>query len=114
MAKPTPIEPASPLAPDDSDAMAELMPMTLPLMSTSAPPELPGLIAASVWMALITVAWVAAGRLGLALPAARELLLLLWVLLRPSEVATGRFSADTMPEVTVADRPSGDPTATTS
>ena len=29
-------------------------------------------------------------------------------------MATGRFSAETMPEVTVADRPSGDPTATTS
>ena len=29
----------------------ELMPTTLPVMSTSAPPLLPGLIAASVWMA---------------------------------------------------------------
>ena len=29
---------------------AELMPMTCPYMLTSGPPELPGLIAASVWM----------------------------------------------------------------
>ena len=31
-------------------AMAVLMPMTLPPASSSGPPELPGLIAASVWM----------------------------------------------------------------
>ena len=30
-------------------AMAELIPITLPSRSTSGPPELPGLIAASVW-----------------------------------------------------------------
>ena len=30
--------------------------MTWPLASTSAPPELPGLIAASVWIALVTTA----------------------------------------------------------
>jgi hypothetical protein len=30
--------------------MAVLMPIRLPWLSTSAPPELPGLIAASVWM----------------------------------------------------------------
>ena len=29
----------------------ELMPITAPVMSTSGPPELPGLIAASVWIA---------------------------------------------------------------
>ena len=32
--------------------MSVLMPMRLPFTSTSAPPELPGLIAASVWMKL--------------------------------------------------------------
>ena len=30
--------------------MAVLMPMSRPSTSTSAPPELPGLMAASVWM----------------------------------------------------------------
>ena len=34
-------------------AMAELTPMTSPSRSTSGPPELPGLIAASVWIALM-------------------------------------------------------------
>ena len=32
------------------EKIAELMPTTRPFMSTSGPPELPGLIAASVWM----------------------------------------------------------------
>ena len=32
-------------------AIAELIPMTWPLMLSSGPPELPGLIAASVWIA---------------------------------------------------------------
>ena len=54
MAKPSPIEPAWPPCPG-SEAIAVLMPMTSPLMSTSAPPELPGLIAASVWIASMTV-----------------------------------------------------------
>ncbi len=31
-------------------AIAALIPITLPSRSTSGPPELPGLIAASVWM----------------------------------------------------------------
>ena len=44
MAKPMPIEP--PLR----EKMAVLMPTSRPSMSTSAPPELPGLMAASVWM----------------------------------------------------------------
>ena len=42
---------AAELAP--SVAIAELTPMTSPSMSTSGPPELPGLIAASVWIALM-------------------------------------------------------------
>ena len=39
-----------PSDPPDEDAMALLMPIRWPLMSTRAPPELPGLIGASVWM----------------------------------------------------------------
>ena len=60
-------------------------------MLTSAPPELPGLIAASVWMASSTVFW---------LPVSPV-------------VDTGRLSALTMPVVTVPARPSGEPTAIT-
>jgi hypothetical protein len=44
-ASPTPRLPRPPFA-----TIAVAMPMTLPSPSTSAPPELPGLIAASVWM----------------------------------------------------------------
>jgi hypothetical protein len=44
MAKPMPT------MPPPREKMAVLMPMSRPLMSISAPPELPGLIAASVWM----------------------------------------------------------------
>ncbi len=44
IAKPTPFEPP------DGDAIAVLMPSRRPPMSSNAPPELPGLIAASVWM----------------------------------------------------------------
>ena len=36
-----------------SPATAVLMPMTLPLGSSSGPPLLPGLIAVSVWMRLL-------------------------------------------------------------
>ena len=44
MAKPTPDDVP------DWERMAVFMPIISPAMSTSAPPELPGLIAASVWM----------------------------------------------------------------
>ncbi|MNT94962.1 hypothetical protein D3C72_2367510 [compost metagenome] len=44
IAKPMPWEPP------DLEKIAVLMPVRLPMASTSAPPELPGLIAASVWM----------------------------------------------------------------
>ena len=44
MAKPTPDEVP------DWDMMAVFMPIMSPFMSTRAPPELPGLMAASVWM----------------------------------------------------------------
>ena len=62
--------------------------MTSPAAFTSGPPELPGLIAASVWMALMNA-----------------------VLAGPSPAATGRLSALTMPVVTVPGSPSGAPTA---
>ena len=62
------------------------------------------MIAASVWMALSTVP---VRRLVLLRP--NGLLLLPWV--SAQRVRTGRFSAETMPLVTVADRPSGLPIA---
>ena len=43
-AKPMPIEPP------DGDRIAVLMPITSPSMLNSGPPELPLLMAASVWM----------------------------------------------------------------
>ena len=44
MANPTPeLDP-------DSEVIIELMPTSLPSESTSAPPELPGLMVASVWI----------------------------------------------------------------
>ena len=67
--------------------MAELTPTSSPFMLTSAPPELPGLIAASVWIASSTVFWFCAS----------------------PPAATGRLSALTMPVVTVPSRPSGEP-----
>ena len=39
-----------PMLPPVRERMALLMPTSRPLRSTSAPPELPGLIDASVWM----------------------------------------------------------------
>jgi hypothetical protein len=44
MAKPIPTEPP------ERVKIAVLMPINSPLRLTNAPPELPGLIAASVWM----------------------------------------------------------------
>ena len=44
-AKPMPTEPWPPPV-----AICELMPITRPLASSSGPPELPGLIDASVWI----------------------------------------------------------------
>ncbi len=90
MANPSPIDPpVVPLPP--SEAMAVLMPTTAPVPSTSAPPELPGLIGASVWIALITAL----------------------VSLPSPDSRTGRSRALTMPLVTVPARPSGEPMATT-
>ena len=45
MAKPMPVE---------SRSTAVLMPMTAPVASRSGPPLFPGLIAASVWMRLVS------------------------------------------------------------
>jgi hypothetical protein len=44
IAKPMPIDPP------DCEKIVLLIPTRLPAVSTSAPPELPGLIGASVWM----------------------------------------------------------------
>ncbi len=49
MAKPMPCEPP------EREKIAVLMPITRPAPSISAPPELPGLIAASVWMKKLVV-----------------------------------------------------------
>jgi hypothetical protein len=51
IANPRPIEPASPPRPEPVLRMEELMPTSWPDMFTSGPPLLPGLIAASVWIA---------------------------------------------------------------
>ncbi len=92
IAKPSPIEPDSLLAELDAVRIEELIPITSPFMSTNGPPLLPGLIAASVWIAGYVVA----------LPCASV------------PTLTGRFKALTMPLVTVDSRPYGDPIATTS
>ena len=74
------------------------MPISSPLALTRAPPELPGLIAAEVWMALVTTVSLEVWPSGEGLA---------------SLVLTGRLSAETMPVVTVPERPSGLPTAMT-
>ena len=79
-ARPTPIP-----------ATAVLMPTTSPDETASAPPELPGLRAASVWMTSSMMRTVPAARVG------KE---------RPSVLTT--------PAVTLPASPSGLPTATTS
>jgi hypothetical protein len=85
--KPSPMLPL--VLPDDSDAIAELTPTILPCESNSAPPELPGLIAASVCIASIYDS-------------------------APTfPVVTGLLRAETIPLVTVLANPNGDPIATT-
>ena len=49
-AKPTPTEPSERVA-----TMAVFMPMSRPLVSRRGPPELPGFMAASVWMELVVL-----------------------------------------------------------
>ena len=77
MAKPKPMN--APVG----EAIQVLMPITSPSMLTSAPPELPGLMAASVWM--------------------KSLMFSAGPCVRPT--------AETMPAVTVDSSPSGLPTA---
>ena len=72
-----PIEPED-WEPEAIDAMDELMPITWPAALNVGPPELPGLIAASICTAFVTI----------------------WVL-SSSITVTGRLSAETMPVVTV-------------
>ncbi len=67
------------------------MPTTAPVPSTSAPPELPGLIAASVWIA---------SRYGVGEPSSPD-------------SGPARSRAETMPAVTVPASPSGEPIAMT-
>ena len=78
MAKPMPMDPA---VPEDVvvDAMDELMPITWPAALKVGPPELPGLTAASICTALVTMS-----------------------LLLSSDTVTGRLSAETMPTVAVS------------
>src|SRR4051794_22532734 len=78
-------------SPRPHPATAVLMPTTRDEESASAPPELPGLSAASVWMTSSTTRAV-----------------------RPSRVGRERPSPLTTPAVTEPARPSGLPTATTS
>ena len=42
------------LSEDPREAMAEVIPISWPLALTRAPPLLPGLIAALIWIALVT------------------------------------------------------------
>ena len=81
MAKPTPS------LPPESLSICALTPMTLPCMLSSGPPELPWLIAASVWIESSIVKLFGD---------------VIW-----------RCSALTMPAVTVSSRPNGLPIATT-
>ena len=78
-------------SPSPTPATAVLMPTTRPEASASAPPELPGLSAASVWMTSSTTR-----------------------LARPLRTGSARPSPLTTPAVTDPARPSGLPTATTS
>src|SRR5664280_766417 len=119
IAKPMPMLPLDPDDEPPSWAIEELIPMSWPLALTSAPPELPGLMAADVWMALVTTV----SELALVDP---------WPLLPEPNgypcwphglccccwlstvlVDTGRSRALTMPVVTVPARPSGLPIAMT-
>src|SRR3954470_21695431 len=91
MAKPRPTLPP-PLTPEafGTVAIAAFTPTRWPPQSTRAPPLLPGLIAASVWIAPIR-----------------------WCVTPSPGTGTYRSRALTIPEVTVLARPSGAPSATT-
>src|SRR5205807_7979014 len=86
MAKPTPTLPSTGLSIDC------VMPITWPWAFTSAPPELPGLIAVSVWIRLLRL-----------LPTDDDC-----VIDDPL-----RLTPETIPSVSVPERPNGDPIAST-
>src|SRR5476651_1298279 len=128
IANPTPMLPLWPLFDDDAPALAiaQLTPMTRPLLSRSAPPELPGLIAASVWIterAMVVDAVVdGAPVLPLPSPKFQKLNGLLPELPELPELSPPlgaaaeatvmlRLSALMMPFVTVPESPSGAPMA---
>ena len=91
MAKPTPeLEP-------EEEAISVFTPMSLPSLSTRAPPELPGLMAASVWIMFVYTA----------------LELLEEELLEELSAEVVRLVAETMPVETDCSRPNGLPTAIT-
>ena len=71
----------------DLETIAELTPITRPALSSSGPPELPGLMAASVWMTPL--------------------------ISRPEAAGRRRPSALMMPEVIERPRPNGLPIAKT-
>ena len=75
----------TPLLEPDSLAICELIPITWPVASSSGPPELPGLIAASVWTTP-EIVW-------------------------PFGDWMSRPRAETTPEVSVPERPKGEPIA---
>ena len=50
----------TPTLPPPEERICELMPITRPFASSSGPPELPRLIAASVWIASLIENWVSA------------------------------------------------------
>mmetsp|Transcript_40207 Transcript_40207/g.99655 ORF Transcript_40207/g.99655 Transcript_40207/m.99655 type:complete len:208 (-) Transcript_40207:508-1131(-) len=85
MAKPMPTLPA--ILPAAGEKIAVFTPISCPRESSSGPPELPGLIAASVWMHPL---------IG-----------------RPPTPSTSRPSAETTPVVSVWSRPNGFPMAST-
>ena len=88
IAKPTPVLPGcEPATVAASLAIWELTPITSPCSFSSGPPELPGLSAASVWIAPVIFA--------------------------PSSAEISRPSAETMPLVSVSLRPYGLPIAYT-
>ena len=77
--------------PSPTPATAVLIPTTRPAPSASAPPELPGLSAASVWITFSTIR-----------------------VAEPERVGSDRPSAETTPAVTDPANPFGFPIATTS
>ncbi len=122
MEKPRPIEPDS--SDDPELAIATLMPISSPLLLTRAPPELPWLIAASVWITAIEIesdvcCWPLPGRSNWNGPCWPFSGFCSGGASSPDESGSAddaiwilRFNALTMPVVTEFDSPSGAPSAT--